>query len=252
MLAKAARRPLGKENEALRARLEDLEETLRAIRSGDVDALVVETNGGEQIFTLKSADQTYRWMVEEMQKGAATLSDDGAVLYCNPFLAELLDVPVEAVLGAQLSSLLDEQSAVSMGRLLQSAEHGVSRGEVSFRRGGGSVPTEVSLTLLPLMGAPVVCMIVTDLTERKRREQERAQLEGERIARAAAELGIDLAQSWMIGDGQVDVLAGRAAGCRTMLVMRGTPPVGSRKRVVGKLRTRKRSATGRPASPSAS
>ena len=63
------------ENDRLRARLEELEETLRAIRSGEVDALVVETAGEDQVFTLKSADQTYRLMVEEMQKGAATLSD---------------------------------------------------------------------------------------------------------------------------------------------------------------------------------
>ena len=147
----------------------------------------METAGEDQVFTLKSADQTYRLMVEEMQKGAATLSDDGVVLYCNPFLAALLDVPVEAVLGAPLSGFLDEQAAVSLSGLLQAAESGVSRGEVSFRRGGGSVPTHVSLTLLPLEGAPVFCMIVTDLTERKRREEERAQLEREQVARAAAE-----------------------------------------------------------------
>ena len=35
---------------------------------------------------------------------------------------------------------------------------------------------------------------------------------------AAGELGIDLAGSWMIGDTDGDVLAGRAAGCKTALV----------------------------------
>ena len=194
MRVKAGRRPLGRESERLRARLEELEETLRAIRSGEVDALVVETAGADQVFTLKSADQTYRLMVEEMQKGAATLSDDGIVLYCNPFLAALLDVPVEAVLGAPLSGFLDAQTAVSLSGLLRAAGSGVSRGEVSFRTGGGSVPTHVSLTLLPLEGAPVFCMIVTDLTERKRREEERAQLERERVGRAAAEEANRIAQ----------------------------------------------------------
>ena len=189
MPLKAERRPLGRENERLRARLEELEETLRAIRSGEVDALVVETAGEDQVFTLKSADQTYRLMVEEMQAGAATLSHDGVVLYSNPFLAALLDLPVEAVLGAPLTHFLDEQGAISVSRLLQAAESasGVSRGEASFRRGGVSVPTQVSVTLLPLEGAPVFCMIVTDLTERRRREGERAQLEREQLARAAAE-----------------------------------------------------------------
>jgi PAS domain S-box-containing protein len=187
MPLKAARRPLGKENERLRARLLELEETLRAIRSGEVDALVVETAGEDQVFTLKSADQTYRLMVEQMQKGAATLSDGGVVLYCNPFLAALLDVSVEAVLGAPLSGFLDEPAAVSLSGLLEAAKSGVSRGEVSFRSGGGSVPTQVSLTRLPLEGAHVFCMIVTDLTESRRREEERAQLIREQVARAAAE-----------------------------------------------------------------
>ena len=35
---------------------------------------------------------------------------------------------------------------------------------------------------------------------------------------AADQLGIDLARSWMVGDTDSDVQAGRAAGCRTILV----------------------------------
>lgn len=187
MPLKAGRRPLGKENERLRARLAELEETLRAIHSGEVDALVVETAGEDRVFTLKSADQTYRLMVEQMQMGAATLSDDGVVLYCNPFLAALLDVPVETVLGAPISSFLDEEAALCLSGLLRAAGSGVSRGEVSFRRGGGSAPTQVSLTPLPLDDTRVFCMVVTDLTERKRAEEERAQLHREQAKRAAAE-----------------------------------------------------------------
>jgi PAS domain S-box-containing protein len=187
MPLKAKRSPLGRENGRLRARLEELEETLRAVRTGEVDALVVETDGGDRVFTLKSADQTYRMMVEEMQTGAATLSGDAVVLYCNPCLAALLDVPMEALLGAPLSDFLDEQGAASLRGMLEAARSGVSRGEVSFRRGDGSVPTHVSLTPLSLEGARVLCMVVTDLTERRRREEERAQLERERAARATAE-----------------------------------------------------------------
>ncbi len=187
MPVKAEQPALAKENKRLRARLEELEETLRAIRSGKVDALVVETAGEDQVFTLKGADQTYRLMVEEMQTGAATLSDDGVVLYCNPFLAALLDVPPEALLGAPLSDFLEEPASVSLRGLLQGATSGVARGEVSFRRGAASVPTHVSLTSLALKGTSVFCMVVTDLTERKRREEERAQLERERGARVAAE-----------------------------------------------------------------
>ncbi len=38
------------------------------------------------------------------------------------------------------------------------------------------------------------------------------------LTRAAAELGIDLARSWGVGDGARDLEAARAAGCRVVLV----------------------------------
>jgi len=41
------------------------------------------------------------------------------------------------------------------------------------------------------------------------------------LLRAARELGIDLAQSWMVGDRWRDVDCGRAAGCRTIFIDRG-------------------------------
>lgn len=40
------------------------------------------------------------------------------------------------------------------------------------------------------------------------------------LLRAASAQGLDLAASWMVGDGLVDVQAGRAAGCRTILLTR--------------------------------
>src|SRR5262249_17961086 len=41
------------------------------------------------------------------------------------------------------------------------------------------------------------------------------------LRRAADELGIDLAQSWMVGDILDDIEAGRRAGCRTVLIDNG-------------------------------
>jgi D-glycero-D-manno-heptose 1,7-bisphosphate phosphatase len=40
------------------------------------------------------------------------------------------------------------------------------------------------------------------------------------LLRAARELGIDLGRSWMIGDSARDLLAGRAAGCRGVVLVR--------------------------------
>jgi D-glycero-D-manno-heptose 1,7-bisphosphate phosphatase len=38
------------------------------------------------------------------------------------------------------------------------------------------------------------------------------------LLRAAEDLGLDLSASWMIGDSQTDIQAGRAAGCKTLLL----------------------------------
>jgi len=40
---------------------------------------------------------------------------------------------------------------------------------------------------------------------------------------AAKEMGIDLARSWMVGDKMLDVKAGKAAGCRTILLTKSPP-----------------------------
>ena len=83
----------GESVDELRARLAEAEETLRAIRSGEVDALVVSTSEGDRVFTLRGADEPYRIMLEQMSEGAASLSGDRVLLYANRRLAELLAVP---------------------------------------------------------------------------------------------------------------------------------------------------------------
>ena len=68
------------EIEELRAQLEEAEETLRAIRQGEVDALVVTERSTEKVYTLKSADRPYRLMIECMRQGAVTLTAGGQSL----------------------------------------------------------------------------------------------------------------------------------------------------------------------------
>ena len=74
----------------LRARLKAAEETLRAILSGEVDALMVSGRRGEQVVSLKGGEPSYRMLVEAMSEGAATLSRNGAILYCNRRFAEMM------------------------------------------------------------------------------------------------------------------------------------------------------------------
>jgi hypothetical protein len=175
------------EAQRLRARLLEVEETLRAIRSGEVDALVVETAGEDQVFTLQGADQTYRLIVEQMQKGAATLSEGEWSCTATRSWPRSWARPSRRVLGASLSSFLDDATDAYFSRLREAAARGVSRGEIAFHTSRGPVLTQVSITVLAISSGVLHCLIVTDLTERKRREEERLLLEHERGARAAAE-----------------------------------------------------------------
>ena len=60
----------------LQSRLDEAEETLRAIREGEVDALVVDSPDGEMVYTLSGADYPYRLMIDEMNEGAVSVSPD--------------------------------------------------------------------------------------------------------------------------------------------------------------------------------
>ena len=122
------------EIQELRQRLEDAEETLRAIRSGEVDALVVEGINGEQIFTLQGADHPYRALIEAMQQGAMSLSDDGTVLYCNRCLSQMIGMSHEKVIGITVTDLVPQLHRSRFEVLLKQRERGKARVNWNSRR----------------------------------------------------------------------------------------------------------------------
>ena len=99
------------ELQGLREKLSEAEDMLRAIRAGEVDAIVV--NGGDipQIYTLKGASDTYRLIVEQMSEGALTVSSEGVILYCNAAFARMIGLPRERLVGTLITALtLDEDA----------------------------------------------------------------------------------------------------------------------------------------------
>src|SRR5436305_11114050 len=101
------------EMDLLRSRLQEAEDTLNAIYSGEVDALVVAGPDGDQIFTLKGAETPYRLLVEAMNEGALTLIDDGKILFCNSRFAQMVKRPLEKVAGSDWQHFIqpNERSA---------------------------------------------------------------------------------------------------------------------------------------------
>jgi PAS domain S-box-containing protein len=160
------------ENADLRIRLEEAEDTLRAIREGEVDALVVYKPAGEQIYTLKGADHSYRILIEAINEGAVILALDGDILYANQQLAEILGAPLERLVGTCISDYVEAADRELFMALISHGRQSASKGEVSLRnRYGVIVPAYLSFRSFNLEESPgAVCLVVTDLTQQKRQE----------------------------------------------------------------------------------
>jgi two-component system, NarL family, sensor kinase len=154
------------ETQELRARVAELEETLRAIRMGEVDAVLVSSAQGDQVFTLQGAEHPYRLLVETIEEGAATLSDDGTVLYSNKSFAGFFGVPLEKFIGTPLQSFLPESDAEFLKTLIMGAKLASTRGEIRLLRKHGK-PRTIRLTLSPNreLGLEAICAVATELTE---------------------------------------------------------------------------------------
>jgi PAS domain S-box-containing protein len=180
---KAARRSLGssprkqpssalpEQETELLARLKTAEETLRAIQSGEVDALMVSGRRGEQVVSLKGGEPAYRMLVEAMSEGAATLSRNGAVLYCNRRFAELVRRPAGKVIGIAVQSLVAETERGRFETLLAEAQKTVAKGEFNLCCTDGSLlPVYLSLNQFRGYKGQALGMVITDLSEQKRKQ----------------------------------------------------------------------------------
>jgi PAS domain S-box-containing protein len=167
---------VARELSEMRIRLSEAEDTLDAIRSGSVDALVVRTPRGEQLFTLKGADQTYRALVEAMNEGALALNN-GMIAYCNHHFSKMVHTPLEKVLG---TSIFDWVHSPEFRPLLQALQKGRrERGSVEAVLRGAEdmeVPVLLSASRYSSEGRAAVCLVVTDITERKNVERVRREL----------------------------------------------------------------------------
>ena len=157
----------------LEARLDEAEETLQALREGSVDALVMKDDEEkQQIFTLRSADYTYRVLIESMSQGAVTLSEDGIILYSNKQFSLMTGSPLERIIGRKVTHFVDEKDGQVMKDIL-SQNSANPRGSERTVRLVGSSAKEVMVSARRLPSSAdnaYMCLVVTDMTERKQAE----------------------------------------------------------------------------------
>ena len=172
---KSSSRPApSREIAELRVRLAEAEETLRAIRSGEVDAVVITAKQGAQVFTLEGAEHAYRVLIESMNEGALTLTADKMILYANQCFARMVKCPLEQVIGGSFRRFLSAEDRATLRPLMKLADKSGSKIQVLLKAGDGSqMPAHISIRPLAKHGSKsgAMGMVVTDMTESRRTEE---------------------------------------------------------------------------------
>jgi PAS domain S-box-containing protein/putative nucleotidyltransferase with HDIG domain len=173
------------ENEELQRRLEEAEEILRAIRSGEVDALIVSGVGGEQILTLKQVEEAlrlsevkYRTLVDEVSDGFYVSDEAGVFTFANPALAGIYGVETpQALVGRKFLDFVVPEMLAELGeahrRLMTAGPSPAVMNSQIVRPDGTRAFIEVKPASI-VKGDQIVGSrgVVRDVTERKQTEEK--------------------------------------------------------------------------------
>ncbi len=153
---------------------------LRALRRGEIDAFVVQTPGGPQLYTLQGQDaETNRLrgeMLAQVSDAVIAVDNEERVIYLNPAAGRLYGFDASEALGRTLSTIYQckwlhpEDKAAAKITL---REKGEWRGEnVHVRNDGREMNVESGITVLrAISGEPTGRLsVIRDVTERKQHE----------------------------------------------------------------------------------
>jgi PAS domain S-box-containing protein len=169
------------EVQELRHQLEEANDTIHAIRTGMVDAFVVQGAGGHQLYTLKSSDHTFRILIEKMQQGAITLNRRGEILYCNPYFLEMTKLPLNQIIGRGFDSFIKGYTAERLNWIASTGKLNDHRVEdILLQADSQQIPVLLSLTNLDLEDGTAMSIICTDLREQKEAQQKEADIHNQR------------------------------------------------------------------------
>lgn len=164
---------LDKELVELRGKVRELEETLDAIRSGEVDAIVVSKNDVQQVYTLEGADQPYRALIENIREGALTLSRTGMILFTNTRFADMVQLHPDKILGTSILDHICPEFQEEIKKAMRGIVKKACRTRISIRQGSSSLPVLISMNALPSDDDTKISVVLSD----RKKDEERLQLQ---------------------------------------------------------------------------
>ena len=160
------------EIQSLRARLEEPEELQRAIREGDLDALVMP--GSEEdlmVFTLNGADSAYRILIETANEDVVIVDAEFKITYAGKRLINKIGCSQEEVIGRSWLDFVDEESKAYSDLRMEKRRQGSDENyELKLIRQDGS-PLWILASSKPLFDEngkfKGALAMLADITERK-------------------------------------------------------------------------------------
>jgi signal transduction histidine kinase len=175
--------------ERIRRPRSEAEQTLSAIRNGEVDALVVAGPTGDTTLTIEGATHPYFILLNAMSDGAALLEPSGSILFGNRKLGEIAGEHPDAMSGSSFQKLFAAVERDSVKELLRDGCRETTGGEFAIvAPKGPATPVAVTISRLPLEnhfggarlragpGATVLMAIIIDLTYQRATELTRTRL----------------------------------------------------------------------------
>ena len=160
--------------EELTAQLSEANEIIEAIRKGEVDAFVVKNEDKHEVYTLQSADKAYRIFIEKMNEGALTLNKEGLIVYSNSSFANLINIPLENVIGFSFKDFIPAAYKKVVAEIMKAAwQNQESKGEIMLTGKLKTVPVLLSMNMLEIDGGMALSVIATDITLQKETQQHK-------------------------------------------------------------------------------
>ncbi|MET0760109.1 MAG: PAS domain-containing sensor histidine kinase [Flavobacterium sp.] len=164
---------LNKGKEKLQQKLLKARETIDLIKTENIDALVVTDKEKQKVFTETTSDKTYRILIEQMHEGAVTLDKEEIILYCNSCFANMVNMPLQKVIGTKFKNYIVASSQKPYDALFEQGWSVNSKDEIYIDTNNGkAMPVLMSANSMKLDDIYVLSIILTDVTIRNENQEE--------------------------------------------------------------------------------
>ena len=115
----------------------------------------------------------YQIIVEKMPESVVITSQEGVILYANERLEKLLGIPLQDLMGSNFNRLIKDDEIENFKKTVHSKTEPIFTRELNFERPDKKILTlNLSISWLPENSFGELCIIIIDLTNRKKNELE--------------------------------------------------------------------------------